>query len=84
VALANDPLPACILEPILARARETESAYAVCGSVDTQASDQTLNIKIANVANGSVLWSKAYPLAGADPDTIAAEVSAKVPLPDDD
>jgi TolB-like protein len=84
VALANEPLPACLLEPILARARETQSAYAVCGSVDAHASDQTLNVKIANVANGAMLWSKAYPLAGADPDTIAAEVSSKVPSPDDD
>jgi TolB-like protein len=84
VGLAKDQLPACSLESVLARARENHSAYAICGSVDTQASDQTLNIKIASVANSLVLWSKSYPLAGADPEKIAAEVSSKVPSPDDD
>jgi TolB-like protein len=84
VALADDHLPACSLEPMLAQARKNQSAYAVCGSVDTQAPDQTLNIMIATVANGSVLWSKSYPVAGADPEKIAAEVSSKLPPLDDD
>jgi TolB-like protein len=84
VGLANDQLPACSLESVLARARENQSAYAVCGSVDTQESAQALNIKIATVANGSVLWSKSYPIAGADPEKIAAEVSSKVPSLDVD
>jgi TolB-like protein len=84
VGLANDQLPACSLDSVLARARENQSAYAVCGSVDTQGSDQALNVKIATVANGSVLWSKSYPVAGADPEKIAAEVSSKLPSLDAD
>jgi TolB-like protein len=84
VALAEDHVPACSLESVLARARKNQSAYAVCGSVDTQAPDQTLNIMIATVANGSILWSKSYPVAGADPEKIAAEVSSKLPPLDDD
>ena len=79
VGLANDPLPACSLASLLARARENQSAYAVCGSVDSQESGQTLNIEIATVANGSVLWSKSYSVADADPEKIATEVSSKVP-----
>jgi hypothetical protein len=39
---------------------------------------------IATVANGSILWSKSYPVAGADPEKIAAEVSSKLPPLDDD
>jgi TolB-like protein len=66
------------------RARENRSDYAVCGFVDTQESAQTLNIEIANVANNSALWSKSYPVADADPEKIAAEVSSKVPSLDDD
>jgi hypothetical protein len=31
------------------------------------------------VADGSVVWSKSYPAAGADPAKIAAEVDAKIP-----
>jgi hypothetical protein len=84
VGLANDPLPACSLELILARARENKSAYAVCGSIDTQDSVQSLNIKIATVANDSVLWSKSYAVAGADSEKIATEVSSEVPSVDGD
>jgi TolB-like protein len=79
VGLANEQLPACSLASVLARARENQSAYAVCGSVDTQESAQTLNIEIATVANSSVLWAKSYPVADADPEKIATEVSSKVP-----
>jgi TolB-like protein len=84
VGLANDQLPACALESVLARARANQSAYAVCGSVDTQGADQALDIEIATVANGSMLWSKSYPVAGADPEKIAAEVSSKLPSLDSD
>jgi TolB-like protein len=84
VGLASEPLTACSLEAVLARARENQSAYAVCGSVDSQGADQTLNIKIATVANASVLWSKSFPVVGADPEKIAAEVSSKVPSLEDE
>jgi hypothetical protein len=84
VGLASEPLPACALESVLARARENQSVYAVCGFVDTHESAQTLTIKIATVANGTVLWSESFPVAGADPEKIAAEVSSKVPSLDDE
>ena len=84
VGLGSEPLPACSLESVLARARENQAAYAVCGSVDIQGSDQTLNVKIVTVADGSVLWSKSFPVAGADPEKIAAEVSSKLPALDDE
>jgi hypothetical protein len=31
-----------------------------------------------------VLWSKAYPVAGADPAKIASEIDSKIPAVDDD
>jgi hypothetical protein len=34
--------------------------------------------------DGTVLWSKAYPLAGADPAKIASEVDSNIPAVDDD
>jgi TIR domain len=84
VGLSTDPLPDCSLESALARARENQSAYAICGSVDAQGPTQTLNVKIAAVATGSLLWTKSYPVTAAEPEKVAAEVSSKVPLPDDD
>jgi hypothetical protein len=34
--------------------------------------------------DSSVLWSKSYPVAGADPAKIAEEVDSKVPAVDED
>jgi TolB-like protein len=84
VGLNTEPLPVCSLELLLARARENQFAYAICGSVDAQDSPQMLNVKIATVATGSLLWSNSYPVADADANKIAAEVSSKVPSADDD
>jgi hypothetical protein len=36
------------------------------------------------VADGSVVWSESYPVAGADPAKIAAEVDSKVPSLEND
>ena len=39
---------------------------------------RSLIVKIVAVADGSVLWSHAYPSTGADPATIATDVNSKV------
>jgi hypothetical protein len=38
-----------------------------------------LTVKIAAVADGSVLWSKSYPAASADPAKVASDVESKLP-----
>jgi TolB-like protein len=68
----------------LERGRANHSAYILSGTVDGEGSAQVLSVKIAAVANGSVLWSKSYPASGADPAKIAAEVDSKVPSFGDD
>ena len=79
VSLSTDPLPSRELGAVLQRARANHSSYVLCGTVDRIDYAQVLTIKIASVANGSVVWSKSYPVEGADPTNIAAEVEAKVP-----
>jgi TolB-like protein len=79
VSLTNDPLPSRELGAALERARASHSTYVLCGTVDTIGSARILTVKIARVADGSVVWSKSYPAAGADPAKIASEVEAKIP-----
>jgi TolB-like protein len=79
VGLTTDPLPSRELGAALERGRANHSTYVLCGSVDSGGGAQALTIKIAAVADGSVLWSKSYPAAGADTAQIAAEVDAKIP-----
>jgi TIR domain len=68
----------------LERGRSNHSAYVLCGAIGTEAAAQVLSVKISKVSDGSVVWSKSYPVAGADPAKIAEEVNASVPTLDDD
>jgi TIR domain len=79
VGLTKDPLPSRELGAALERARANHSTYVLVGTVDTVDGVQALTVKIATVADGSIVWSKTYPAAGADPAKIASEVDAKIP-----
>jgi TolB-like protein len=79
VALTKEPLPTLDLDLALERGRANHSAYVICGAIEAQASAQMLTVKIAAVTDGSVLWSKSYPAASADPAKIASDVESKLP-----
>jgi hypothetical protein len=79
VSLTKDPLPSRELGAALERGRANHSTYVLYGTVDPVDGAETITVKIATVANGSVVWSKSYPAAGADPSKIASEVDAKIP-----
>jgi hypothetical protein len=84
VGLAHDAVPACETTAALVPARASQAKYAVCGFVNTEPSGQTLVVRILDVTKNSVLSSLSYPVASANPETIAAEVSAKVPSTDEE
>jgi len=79
VNLTKDPLPSRELGAALERGRANHSTYILYGTVETLGGAEVLTVKIAAVADGSLVWSSSYPVAGADPSKIAAEVAAKVP-----
>jgi TolB-like protein len=79
VGLTKDPLPSRELAAALERGKENHSNYILYGTVDAVGNSEVLAVKIATVADGSVVWENAYPAAGADPAKIAAEVEAKIP-----
>jgi hypothetical protein len=66
------------------RGRSNHSAYVLCGAIGTEGAAQVLSVKISKVGDGSVVWSKSYPVAGADPAKIAEEVNSRVPELEDD
>ena len=67
----------------LQQGRAREATYILSGAVDGSPPNQQLTIKVLTVDDGSVAWSKSYPVTGADPAGIAAEVSSHVPTDDD-
>src|SRR5271165_6249279 len=79
VNLTKEPLPSRDLGAALERGRANHSTYILYGTVETVGGAEVLTVKIAAVADGAVVWSGSYPVAGADPSKIAAEVEAKVP-----
>ena len=79
VGLTKEPLPSRELGAALERGRANHSTYVLCGAVDTVDGTDVLTVKIATVADGSVVWSKSYAAAGADATKIAAEVDANIP-----
>lgn len=79
VGLTKDPLPSRDLGAALERGRANHSKYVLYGTAEPVAGAEALTVKIATVADGSVVWSKTYPSAGADTAKIAAEVESKIP-----
>lgn len=64
------------LSAAVALGRARHSQYVLYGAVDEA---QNLNVNLAAVADGSVLWSHSYAATDADPSAeIAAEVDARV------
>jgi TolB-like protein len=79
VRLTNDPLSSSDSTVAAERGRANHSNYVVYGAIDNQPTAQSLSVKLIAAADGSEVWSRSYPLEGADPATIAAEVVSKVP-----
>ncbi len=79
IALSAAPLPTLHATAAEARGRAEHSNYVLYGGVRGRPSKLILTIRIISVANGSVLWSKEYPMAGANPAQIASETVAKLP-----
>ncbi|MGH8179399.1 MAG: hypothetical protein ACRETR_00310, partial [Steroidobacteraceae bacterium] len=82
--LADEPLPTLDASAALEQGRARHCAYIVYGAVASSGSDLQLTVKILAVADGSAVWSKSYPLTGADPAGIAQEVSSHIPSQADD
>jgi TolB-like protein len=72
-ALSKDP------SAVLQSGRAQHALYVVYGVVDNKPSGAALSVTVVEVGKGSVLWSQTYPIAGADPSSIASEVTSKVP-----
>lgn len=78
-----EPLVTHSLSLAMDRARELHALYVLWGAVEGVGTAQVLTVKIMEVDDGSVEWSKSYPVAGADPAKIAADVDSHVPSLDD-
>jgi len=83
VALGNEPLASLDVGTAVERGRKGHSKYAVVGGIRGPGGSRTLDVEIIRVSDSSVLWSKSYPVANADPATIAHEIEEKVPSLED-
>jgi len=84
VGLTDEPLSSPDVSAVAERGRAYHSKYVLYGAVDERSPAQSLTVKMLAVADGSILWSESYPVAGADPAKIAAEVDSRVPRMEND
>jgi hypothetical protein len=75
VRLEPNPTPPADPAAAAVRGRATHSTYVVYGIAD----NTNLDVKVIESEDGSVEWSKSYPLEGADTAGIAAEVQENIP-----
>jgi TolB-like protein len=78
VGLMNEPLASLDSAAAAERGREHHAKQVLCGAVDGRAPAQSLTVRLIDVADGAVLWSKSYPASAADPTAIAAQVDSQV------
>jgi TIR domain len=83
VELNQDSGPSSDAKAALDRARASHASYVVYGAVATRGAAPVLTVTVA-AADGTVVWTRSYPVAAADPAKIAAEVDANIPVPDSD
>jgi len=74
VRLEPNPTPPSDPAAAAERGRANHSSYVVYGIAD----NKNLDVKLIESEDGSVEWSKSYPLEGADSGGIATEVAAQV------
>jgi TolB-like protein len=79
VGLTDEPLSSPDAAALAEQGRAHHAKYVLYGAVDKQSAAQSLTVKLLVVADGSILWSESYPVAGADPAEISARVDSKVP-----
>ena len=84
IALASDSAASRDAQAAIQSGRDHHAAYVVYGTVSAQPPGQALLVTVAATAEGSVLWSRTYPLADSDPSRIASEVDSEVPQPETD
>ena len=66
------------------RGTSNHSTYVLCGAIGAGAGAPALTVKLLKVSDAAMLWSKSYPVAGADPNKIAEEVNSHMPSLDED
>ena len=84
VGLSQESVPCGDVKAAVEKGRLNHSKYVLCGGIGVGAAAQVLDIKMAKVSDGTVLWSKSYPLAAVDPAKVAAEVDSNVPSLEED
>jgi TolB-like protein len=84
VGLAREPLASPDAAAAAQTGRAQHATYVIYGAVDNRSPAQRLAVAVVKAADGSVVWSDTWPMAGADPAQIAAQIDARVPALEDD
>jgi TolB-like protein len=76
VGLTTDVPSSPDLSVAVREGRAHHANYVLYGALDRQSNAENLTVSLVSVSDESLLWSKSYPVASADPAVIAAEVDS--------
>jgi TolB-like protein len=82
VGLTGEPLASLDAAAAVAQGRAHQAKHVLYGAVDGPS--RRLTVRLLSVKDGSVVWSESWPVAGADPEAIAAQVDARMPAAEQD
>jgi TolB-like protein len=83
VGLSKEPLASMDPRAASDLGHANHATYVIFGEIETASAGLVLSVEIVRVSDGSIAWSKSYPIAESDPTAISAEIEAKVPTVDD-
>jgi hypothetical protein len=78
VGLMDAPLSTADPSEAVAQGRQRHSKYVLYGTIDAATTPQSLVVRIVRTADAAVVWNATYPVAGADPATIATDVDSSL------
>jgi hypothetical protein len=83
VALGKEPLPSMDAAAAAQSGHRSHASFVLVGGVENLSGSPALNVEIIKVSDGSVVWSRSYPVDKADPSAIVPEIEAAVPVLDE-
>jgi TolB-like protein len=78
VTVSREPLAAADVDAAVERGRAARSKYVLAGFIRPAGKSANLDVTLASVEDGAVVWNQSFPVTTADPAGIATQVDAHI------
>lgn len=78
VGLSRGPFAGATDVDLVARGKKLEASFVLTATLTGENADRALAVRLLSVADGAVTWAESYPLAGAEPVSVAEKIDAAI------